>query len=74
MAVIRAARLFPLHKSPLSLKKEALVIGGGVSGMTAALSLGNQGFKVHLIEKSAVLGGTMNRVFFSIDGSDSAKF
>ena len=38
----------------------ALVIGGGPSGMTAALSLANQGFQVHLVEKSDKLGGRLS--------------
>jgi len=36
-----------------------LVIGGGLSGMTAALSLAEQGFKTHLIERSDKLGGKL---------------
>ena len=39
--------------------KEALVIGGGVAGMTAALDVANQGFKVTLVEKSPSIGGVM---------------
>ena len=57
MAVARASQLEPLHKIPVALDHSALVIGGGVAGMNAALNLADQGFPVHLIEKSAHLGG-----------------
>ncbi len=57
MAVARAARLEPLTKVALQIERSALVIGGGVSGMNAALNLAEQGFPVHLVEQSAELGG-----------------
>ncbi len=57
MAVARAARLEPLSKVPMQIEQSALVIGGGVSGMNAALNLAEQGFPVHLVEQSAELGG-----------------
>ena len=40
----------------------ALVVGGGVAGMTAALSLAQQGYPVHLMEKSEILGGNARRL------------
>jgi len=51
MAVARAALLAPLPSIETPLKKAALVVGGGVAGMTAALSLAEQDFPVHLVEK-----------------------
>ncbi len=56
-AVAKAALLDPLEPTVLSLNKEALVVGGGVAGMVAALTLAEQGFPVHLVEKTAELGG-----------------
>ena len=41
----------------VSITQKGLVIGGGVAGMTSALNLARQGFEVHLVERSAVLGG-----------------
>jgi len=58
MAVAKAALLKPLDEPELSVNQEALVVGGGVAGMTAAKSLADQGFKVHLVERSNRLGGT----------------
>ena len=57
MAVGRSARLRPLQTEQLAVAQAALVLGGGPSGMTAALSLANQGFRTHLVEKSDKLGG-----------------
>lgn len=57
MAVAKAARLAPLDKISVNVIQKALVIGGGISGMTAALGLANQGYPVTLLEKSDQLGG-----------------
>ncbi len=56
-SVARVAQLEPLHKVDMALENAALVIGGGVAGMNAAVSLAEQGFPVHLIERTARLGG-----------------
>ncbi|MGQ9603214.1 MAG: CoB--CoM heterodisulfide reductase iron-sulfur subunit A family protein [bacterium] len=57
MGVARARHLKPLKEITGDVVKRALVIGGGVSGMTAALELANRGFEVILVEKKASLGG-----------------
>lgn len=57
MAVARAARLEQLYQIPQSISQDALVVGGGVAGMTAALGLADQGFKTYLIEREESLGG-----------------
>ena len=56
-AVAKAALLEPMHQTPMSLTKEAVVVGGGVAGMNAALALSEQGYPVHLVEKTDALGG-----------------
>ena len=63
MAVGRAALLEPQYTIELPVQRAALVVGGGVAGMAAALSLAEQGFPVHLVEKEAELGGNLRRVF-----------
>ncbi len=63
MAVAKAALLEPEKECEIQVQPAALVIGGGVSGMTSALSLANQGFKVHLIEKRNVLGGKLRELY-----------
>ncbi len=57
MAIARARLLTPLESGTLAVDQTGLVIGGGLSGMTAALALANQGFKVHLVERDNRLGG-----------------
>ena len=59
MAVSRANFLQALEEETLSLTKRALVIGGGVSGIQAALDLADSGFDVVLVEKKPSIGGTM---------------
>jgi heterodisulfide reductase subunit A len=57
MGVARATLLEPQEEMKIDVRPSSLVIGGGISGMTAALSLANQGFETHLIEKESELGG-----------------
>ena len=57
MAVARARHLKPLETGQLPVTASALVIGGGLAGMTAALGIADQGFEVHLVEKEPALGG-----------------
>ncbi len=64
MAVAKAGLIDPLQKSSVPVNHGALVIGGGISGMTAALNLANQGFEVNLVEKEEELGGNLRRVHF----------
>jgi len=70
MSVARAAALRTLHEKVVPINKQALVIGGGVAGMNAALSLGNQGFNTVLIEKEAELGGFSRKLHHTIEGDD----
>lgn len=62
MAVAKAARLEQLYPVPQPVRPEALVVGGGVAGMTAALALADQGFKAYLIERENRLGGQALRL------------
>lgn len=63
MAVARAALLEPQPTLQVPVEHAALVVGGGAAGMTAALSLAEGGFAVHLVEKEADLGGNLRHVF-----------
>jgi len=63
MAVAKARILQPLEEPTLEMNQRAMVIGGGVAGMTAARTLSDQGFPVFLVEKEAVLGGNARRLF-----------
>lgn len=71
MAVAKAARLEPLHKTEVPVQKAVLVIGGGVAGMTAALTLADQGFPVHLVERTECLGGNLRNIKYIVDWESS---
>jgi heterodisulfide reductase subunit A len=70
IAVAKARLLEPLRRGSLKVNNDALVIGGGIAGMTAALNLAEQGFKVHLVEKEKQLGGNCRHIFSLLDGFD----
>ncbi|HQH11656.1 MAG TPA: FAD-dependent oxidoreductase, partial [Candidatus Sumerlaeota bacterium] len=64
MTVAKAARLYSVRRSRLPLVQKALVIGGGIAGMSAALAIAEQGFDVFLVEKEAHLGGHLREIYF----------
>ena len=68
MSVARAQLLEPLYEIPFTVVQKALVIGGGVAGMTAALNLADQGFETFLVEKSPQLGGQARNLSFTLEG------
>ena len=63
MAVAKSRLLKPLEEPEIDITPSALVIGGGVAGMTAAFCLANQGFKVYIVEKEPELGGMLRRLY-----------
>ncbi|MBI4295748.1 MAG: CoB--CoM heterodisulfide reductase iron-sulfur subunit A family protein, partial [Chloroflexi bacterium] len=70
MSVARARLLQPLQEFDLPVNKTALVVGGGIAGMTCALSIANQGHEVHLVEKDKDLGGIARRMHYTLEGLD----
>jgi len=70
MSVARCCHLEPLQEIDLPVNKTALVVGGGIAGMTCALSIANQGHEVYLLEKDTDLGGTARRIHSTLDGID----
>ena len=70
MAVARSALLEPLEEFQLPVNHAGLVVGGGLAGMTCALSMAEQGFQVYLLEKEAELGGMARRLRFTLEGMD----
>jgi heterodisulfide reductase subunit A len=70
MSVARACQLEPLQEFELPVSKAALVVGGGIAGMTSALSIANQGHEVHLVEKETELGGIARRIHTTLEGLD----
>lgn len=69
-AVWKASYLEPLSTDFIPITKSALVVGGGISGMNAALLLGKSGFETHLIEKNGELGGNALNIHRTIEGMD----
>ena len=70
MAVVKAALLEPLSETTINMTPKALVIGGGVTGLNAALSLSTQGFGVDVVEKSRQLGGQANHLAYTAKHED----
>jgi heterodisulfide reductase subunit A len=74
MAVAKTALLKPLQQADLPVTHSALVVGGGIAGMTAALSLAHQRYPVHLVEKSDGLGGNARRLRQTYNGDDIRSY
>jgi heterodisulfide reductase subunit A-like polyferredoxin len=74
MAIARASLLKPLVEIPLTINQRALVIGGGVAGLNAALNLGDQGYDTIIVEKEPELGGNARKLFHTIEGEDIQKY
>ena len=68
MAVAKSRLLEPLTRKEVKIIKKALVIGAGLSGMTASLELANSGFEVYLIEKEKEPGGNLRRIYYLFNG------
>ncbi len=70
MAVSKAGLLRPLPTYDIPVKQSALVIGGGLSGLTAALDLAEQGFEVDVLEREKGLGGNLLSHYSTLSGED----
>jgi heterodisulfide reductase subunit A len=68
--VAKAKLLKPLKKPEIKVTPVGLIIGGGVSGMTAALELAKQGFEVHLVEREKELGGHLRKIHYLLEGEN----
>jgi heterodisulfide reductase subunit A-like polyferredoxin len=71
MAIARAAQLEPLKTSEVPVNHTALIIGGGAAGMTAALTLADQGFPVHIVEREPSLGGNLRYLKYFVENLPS---
>jgi heterodisulfide reductase subunit A len=74
MAVAKARLLTPSQGAGAEVSPGALVIGGGVAGMEAALSLARQGFFVHLLEREKELGGHLRHIHYTLEGGDPQRY
>lgn len=74
MSLARALVLEPLEEYEIPVDKRVLVVGGGVSGMTCALDLAEQGHEVWLVEREGELGGMARRIYWTPEGLDVQAF
>ncbi len=74
MSVARARLLEPLYETSHAVVAHALVIGGGLAGLTAALAFADQGFSATLVEQSAELGGHARTLYYTEDGAGPAQY
>jgi heterodisulfide reductase subunit A len=73
MSVAKAGLLKPLKPGQLGVNHAALIIGGGLAGMTAALSLADQGFPSCIVEKETELGGNYRQLHYTLEGLDTRR-
>lgn len=74
MNVAKARLLAPVETGSVGVTPAAMIIGGGIAGMVTALSLGDQGYDVHIVEKDDELGGLLKNLYWTLDGSDVQAF
>ncbi|MCX7994828.1 MAG: CoB--CoM heterodisulfide reductase iron-sulfur subunit A family protein [candidate division WOR-3 bacterium] len=74
MAVAKARLLAPLKRVEIDVIQKALVIGGGIAGMSSALLLAEQGFEVFLVEKENELGGNLRHIYKTVENRDVRYF
>ena len=74
MSVARASLLKPLIEKSLTVNPRALVVGGGIAGMNAALGLARQGFETIIVEKNAELGGMARNIPHTIEGLNVSEY
>ena len=72
-ALAQARLAEPVYKEAVVPEPRALVIGGGVSGMTAALTIADAGYEVVLVEREPELGGNLRHVYYVAEGEDPQR-
>ncbi len=73
MAVAKARKLRGITRNTFEIEHKALVLGGGLAGMTAALSIAQQGFGVYLVEREKELGGNLRHIFTGISPQEDPQ-
>ncbi len=74
MNIAKAQLFAPVQTDSVPVTPTALIIGGGIAGITSALSLGDQGYDVHLVEKEKKAGGLCHNIHRTIEGGDVQHF
>jgi len=73
LAVAQARLAEPVHKQVIEPVRRALVIGGGVAGMTAALNVADAGCDVTLVERKPGLGGNLQNIYYVAEGDNPQR-
>jgi len=73
VGVARARTLQPVHRVFTDFQRSAVVLGGGLAGMTAALAIADEGYDVYLVEKTDELGGNLRHLYFTAEGPDPQR-
>jgi heterodisulfide reductase subunit A len=73
LAVARARLAEPVRKQAITPVRRALVIGGGISGMAAALNVADAGYDVTLVEREPGLGGNLQHIYYVAEGDDPQR-
>jgi heterodisulfide reductase subunit A len=73
VGVVRARHFRPYSKESRTFNRSALVIGGGLAGMTAALSIADEGYDVFLVEKTDRLGGNLRNLYQTAEGPNPQR-
>ena len=73
VAVGRVIAAHPVHKIELKTHRAALIVGGGLSGMTAALAIADSGYDVYLVERSEVFGGHLQNMYYVAEGDNPRR-
>jgi heterodisulfide reductase subunit A len=73
MGVERVRHAQPIHKIEREPTRAALVIGGGPSGMTAALAIADAGYDVHLVEREGELGGNLHHIYYVAESENPQR-
>ena len=68
MGIAKARHIQPLPEQTVPVTPKALILGGGVAGLTAALTLAEQGFQTTVVEKEDTLGGHLQHLSFTLQG------
>ena len=74
MAVNKARNIEPIERIKLQVTPNALVIGGGISGMVAALNFASQEYETYLVEKEKELGGFAQHIYHTLEGGNVQEF
>jgi len=74
MAVNKARNIQPLERIKLGVTPKTLVIGGGITGMVAALNFADQNYETFLIEKEKELGGFARNIYTTLEGGNVQDF